>query len=80
MNGWIIGYLVGTVVVLVVVIVLLLMIAGARAAAAKAEAIVAALQETRDGTAPLWQLARHRVHSRSHRGGRCLGAVEPDPT
>ncbi len=56
MNGWIMGYLIGTVVVLVVVIVLLLMIAGARATAGKAEAIVAVLQEARDGTAPLWHL------------------------
>ncbi len=56
MNGWILGYVIGAVVVLVVVVVLLLMIRGARQTAAKAEAILAALQDTRDGTAGLWQL------------------------
>ncbi len=56
MNGWILGYLIGAVVVLVVVVVLLLMIRGARQTAAKAEAILAALQDARDGTAGLWQL------------------------
>ncbi len=56
MNGWILGYLIGVVVVLVVVAVLLLMIVGARRTAAKAEAILAALEDARDGTAPLWEL------------------------
>jgi len=55
-NGWILGYLIGAVVVLVVVVVLVLMIAGARRTATKAEAILAALNDTRDGTAGLWQL------------------------
>lgn len=56
MNGWILGYLIGFIVVAVVVAVLLLMIAGARRTAAKAEAILAGLNDARDGTAPLWQL------------------------
>lgn len=57
MNGWIIGYIVGGVVVVVVVTVLLLMIVGIRRTAEKAEAIVAALHEARDGTAGLWLVA-----------------------
>ena len=57
MNGWILGYVIGAVVVLVVVGVLLLMIAGARRAAEKAEAILAALHDVRDGTQGLWQVA-----------------------
>ncbi len=56
MNGWILGISIGAVVVLVVVVVLLLMIAGARRVAEKAEAIVGALHDARDGTAGLWQL------------------------
>lgn len=56
MNGWIVGYLIGLVVVVVVVAVLLLMIRGARRTAVKAEAVLAGLQATRDGTAPLWQV------------------------
>ncbi len=56
MNGWILGYLIGLVVVAVVVAVLLLMIAGARRTASKAEAILAGLNDARDGTAPLWEL------------------------
>ncbi len=56
MNGWVYGYVVAAVVVLVVVAVLVLMIAGARRTAEKAEAIVAALREARDGTAALWQV------------------------
>jgi hypothetical protein len=55
-NGWILGILIGAVVVLVVVVVLLLMIAGARCVAEKAEAIVGALHDARDGTAALWEL------------------------
>ena len=56
MNGWILGYVIGGGVVIVVVAVLLLMIVEARRAAAKAEAVLAALKEARDGTAPLWAL------------------------
>ncbi len=56
MNGWILGYAVGAVVVLAVVVLLLLMIAGARRTAEKAEAIVGALHDTRDGTAGLWEV------------------------
>lgn len=57
MNGWILGYIIGAVVVVVVVVVLLLMIIGARRTAERAEAVLAALQAARDGTAGLWQLA-----------------------
>lgn len=56
MNGWLVGYAIGTVVVLVVVVVLLLMIRGATRTAEKAEAVLAALNDSRDGTAGLWQL------------------------
>lgn len=56
MNGWILGYIIGAVVVVVVVAVLVLMIVGARRTATKAEAIVSALNEARDGTAALWQV------------------------
>ena len=56
MNGWILGYAIGAVVVLVVVVVLLMMIAGARRGAGKAEAIVGALDDVRDGTEPLRKL------------------------
>lgn len=53
MNGWILGYLIGGVVVVVVVAVLLMMIVGARRTAEKAEAILGALNDARDGTAAL---------------------------
>lgn len=53
-TGWVIGYIVGGVLVAVVVVLLLLMIRGASRAAEKAEAILAALEESRDNTAPLW--------------------------
>ncbi len=56
MNGWILGFVIGGVVVVVVVVVLLLMIVGVRQTAEKAEAILAGLNEARDGTEPLWQL------------------------
>lgn len=57
MNGWILGYVIVVVVVVAVVAVLLMMIVGARRTAEKAEAVLAALNDTRDGTAGLWQLA-----------------------
>ena len=53
-TGWVIGYLIGGVLILAVVVLLLLMIRGAHGAAVKAEAILAALEESRDNTAPLW--------------------------
>lgn len=53
-TGWVIGYLIGGVLVLAVVVLLLLMIRGAHRAAVKAESILAALEESRDNTAPLW--------------------------
>lgn len=56
MNGWILGYTIGAVVVVVVVAVLLLMIRGARRTAEKAEAVLAGLNDVRDGTAGLWQV------------------------
>jgi len=56
-NGWTLGFVLGTLVVLVVVVTLLLMISGARRTAAAAEAVLAALNDTRDGTEGLWQLA-----------------------
>lgn len=56
MNGWLLGYAIGAVVVAVVVVVLILMIVGARRTAEKAEAVLAALHDARDGTAALWQL------------------------
>jgi hypothetical protein len=55
-NGWILGYGIGAVVVLVVVVLLLLMIRGAQQTAGKAEAVLAALHDARDGTAALWEL------------------------
>lgn len=57
MSGWVLGYVLGAVVVLVVVLALLLMIRGARRTAGRAEAVLAALHDTRDGTEGLWQLA-----------------------
>jgi len=56
-NGWILGYGIGAVVVAVVVAVLLVMISGAKRTAEKAEAVLAGLEDVRDGTAGLWQLA-----------------------
>ncbi len=56
MNGWILGYVIGAVVVAVVVAVLLALIVSARRTAEKAEAILAALNDVRDGTSGLWQL------------------------
>ncbi len=56
MNGWILGYAIGAVVVGVVVLVLVLLIAGAKRTAEKAEAVLAGLNDARDGTAALWQV------------------------
>jgi len=56
-NGWVLGYTVGAAVVLVVVVALLLMIRGARRTAGRAEAVLAALRDTRDGTEGLWQVS-----------------------
>ncbi len=57
MNGWVLGFTIGTLVVLVVVVALLLMIRGAQRTAERAEAVLAALNDTRDGTEGLWQVA-----------------------
>ncbi len=54
MNGWILGFVIGAVVTAVVVVVLLMMIVGARRTAEKVEAILSALNDTRDRTAGLW--------------------------
>jgi len=56
-NGWVIGFVLGTAVVVIVVVLLLLMIVGARNVAAKAEDILAALHEVRDNTQPLWRVS-----------------------
>lgn len=56
MNGWIVGFVIGGVVVVALVAVLLLMISGAGRTAEKAEEIVGALHDARDGTAALWQV------------------------
>lgn len=53
-TGWIIGYIVAGSLIAVVVVLLLLMIRGATRAAVKAESILAALEQSRDNTAPLW--------------------------
>lgn len=73
MSGWVIGYVIGIVIVLAVVVLLLLMIRGALRAATKAEAIVAALEETRDNTAPLW--AVHEVNGAVERITAAAAAV-----
>lgn len=56
MNGWIIGYIVGTGVVAVVALLLVLLTREAARVAAKAEAVLAALTDARDGTEGLWRL------------------------
>lgn len=53
-TSWYIGWALFLVVVLLVVALLLLMIRGAHRAAIKAESIVAALDESRENTEPLW--------------------------
>jgi len=54
MSGWVLGWLIGAGVVMIVVVLLLLMIRGAAKAAEKAEAILAALDEAKVNTLPLW--------------------------
>lgn len=56
MTGWVVGFAIGGVVVVLVVALLLLMIRGAVRVRGKAEAILAALVEARDNTAPLWDV------------------------
>ena len=85
MDGWIIGYIAGGAVVVVVAFVLIVMIAGARRAASKAEAILAALEDARDGTAALWALQDTKVTAgrivaaaaAARRGLAGEGSVEP---
>lgn len=55
-TAWVIGYVVAGVIIVLVVVLLLLMIRGAHNAAVKAEAILDALIESRDNTAPLWEV------------------------
>ena len=56
MSGWVVGWIIGGVVVVVVVTLLLLMIQGASRAAQKAEAVLAALDEAKVNTLPLWEV------------------------
>ncbi len=56
MSGWVIGWMIGAVVVVIVVVLLLLMISGAARAVAKAEAVLAALDEAKVNTLPLWEV------------------------
>lgn len=72
-TGWIVAYVVTGVLVAVVVVLLLLMIRGAQRAAVKAEAILAALEEARDNTEPLW--AVHDVNTAIERITDGTGAV-----
>lgn len=55
-TGWVIGWAIGLAAVALVVLLLVLMIRGASRAANKAEAIVAALNDSRDNTAGLWNV------------------------
>jgi len=55
-SGWLLGWLIGAGVVVIVVVLLLLMIQGATKAADKAEAILAALDEAKVNTLPLWEV------------------------
>lgn len=54
MSGWVLGWIIGAGVVVIVVVLLLLMIRGAARAAGKAEEVLAALDEAKANTAPLW--------------------------
>ena len=73
MSGWVLGAVVGAVVVVVLVVVLVLMIAGARRTAQKAEQIVTALQQARDGTAALREVGT-TVHTAERIGAAAAGA------
>lgn len=55
-NGWVLGWLIGAGVVVIVVVLLLLMIQGATRAAGKAEAVLAALDDAKVNTLPLWEV------------------------
>lgn len=57
MSGWLIGWAIGAVVVALVVLLLVLMIVLASRVGDKADDILAALEEARDNTAPLWRVA-----------------------
>lgn len=54
MSGWVLGWMIGAGVVVIVVVLLLLMIQGAARAAGKAEEVLAALDEAKVNTSPLW--------------------------
>ncbi|MDQ3146992.1 MAG: hypothetical protein M3R01_08705 [Actinomycetota bacterium] len=56
MSGWVLGWIIGGAIVVVVVALLLLMIRGAARAAGKAEAVLAALDEAKVNTLPLWEV------------------------
>ena len=55
-TGWMIGWSIGLAAVALVVMLVVLLIRGASRAANKAEAIVAALHESRENTAGLWDV------------------------
>jgi uncharacterized SAM-binding protein YcdF (DUF218 family) len=55
-SGWVLGWIIGAGVVVIVVALLLLMIRGAANAAEKAEAVLAALDEAKINTLPLWEV------------------------
>jgi uncharacterized SAM-binding protein YcdF (DUF218 family) len=64
-SGWVLGWIIGGAVVVIVVVLLLLMIQGAARAAAKAEAVLAALDDAKVNTLPLWEVdATNQVATR----------------
>lgn len=55
-GGWIVGWAIGLIAVTLVVVLVVLLIRGASRAANKAEAIVAALADSRENTKGLWDV------------------------
>ncbi len=55
-GGWIVGWAIGLAATALVVLLVVLLIRGASRAANKAEAITAALAESREHTAGLWEI------------------------
>lgn len=77
-TGWLIGYAIGAVVVVLVVVLLLILIWEARKIGDQAVEITRALEETRDNTDGLWEVAEinGRLNSITERLGiarRVLG-------
>ena len=60
MTGWIVGWSVGLAAITVVVLLLTIMIVRASRVAATAEAIAAALDDSRDNTLGLWEVETTR--------------------